>query len=149
MHLYSVSGNSNKKVNRKHNFTRKHLDLFLKSYLYIIPSGNNCCLIFCSITYSVGTFEVGYLFFKKFASSGTLVLMAEQTYRPEADSFSATKIWARQTSSTCVIDIEPDNICIPFKFLVRNSFPVKNCKFKVRFSELYSFTILLRKFNSE
>lgn len=73
--------------------------------------------------YSVGTWYWGYLLLRNFASSGTLVLAAQQMYRPEADSFSATNIWARQTSSTCAIDIEPDSICIPFNAFMRNSLP--------------------------
>ena len=35
-------------------------------------------------------------------------------YRREADSFSATKIWAKRTSSTWVMGTEPVNISITF-----------------------------------
>ena len=75
------------------------------------------------VAYSVGTWYWGYLLFRNSASSTTLVLTAQHIYLPEADSFSAKNIWALQTSSTCVIEIEPDSICIPFKAFFRNSFP--------------------------
>ena len=78
--------------------------------------------------YSVGTLYWGYLLLRNFASSGTLELIPQHMYRPEADSFSAKNIWARQTSSTCVIDIEPDSICIPFNAFMRNSVPAKLSK---------------------
>lgn len=75
--------------------------------------------------YSVGTLYFGYLFDKNLASSGTDVLIGQHIYRPEADSFSAKNMWARQTSSTCAIEIDPESICMPFIPLIKNSLPTK------------------------